>query len=993
MRAIEKALLFADVMLASNNPRFCRHVDRGLHKYTLIKNSKNWARVLQKLVDGDTTECHFTPFTYKPDSQACEAGNVVGCTALWIDIDPPKEGKDYERRVAYNNDQAVELAREVCTAVGMASFVVNSGGGLHLYWALDKEYPIDEWRTQQEKLIKYVRDTLNIEIDVQASLRSSGTMRTPYSRNYKRQKRSQIIGGTYKPYSLAAMQATLAKYVSDTEVRAAVPDAFKNPPPFLRAVSVETGKLEEWLPPRWDVLADDGGCGFVKWYDQNSDTAGNDDWFPAMQIAYACGGMDLCIEKSSAHPDFNEEGVRSRIGGGLNPPLCRTIELRTSFGGCETCPHKGKIKTPVAIDARRAPDSADNYKPADDVVVSTEAANQTIREESKEHAVVSEDGAPLQNANIVQYTAGEIRKHLPDSYDVMPASGDSFGGITVTNAEGKKFLVLDMIIYAVTTVNSPSGKQYVFRAHLPNEPVKDITIRGSIMTKPQELLAALADHGVMLTTCNTPQGKAAAVKYLIESARQCQNKEAPIASRHNFGWNSTRKNFLHGSWTIHGKAPEDCRVTKLSDACHTYLDALTPKDTARVAEWARGAEIYSHEGMEEAQFVLAASLGTPLLGLMPQAQGALINLFSTRSGVGKSTLGYAAMSIWGRPNASGENVGLAGISNDTVKSTLHKLALFKNLPIYTDETTTQSTRDVYSFVYQLTQGREQDRMNRSGTDIVDNRGSWQTIAITSSNASVIDKLNREAGANHEAVHARVIEIDMAQITSARSVKGEDGLLYTPREIEDRIRVMTAENYAVVGQHFIRCIAGQEDKVAAMWIQVENKLQDLFNFTQPERFWRNVAVAAITALRLGNTFGYWKFDEDAVLQCLRKILSRSRNNLRISAFNIVECAQEYLAFHMLGGVVQDTMGGKAVTTGTNREVTWRHHKYKNEVCISVRHFRKWLAEFHNISPTEFNMAVAAEGLKEKRIYLYEHVPLAVNQTRPNTLVFDDQILAT
>ena len=75
------------------------------------------------------------------------AENAAATGSFWLDIDCGDD-KDYETR-----DQAVTAIEQFCLACDLPKpLLVNSGGGLHVYWPLDRAVPKDDWLLVAEKL-------------------------------------------------------------------------------------------------------------------------------------------------------------------------------------------------------------------------------------------------------------------------------------------------------------------------------------------------------------------------------------------------------------------------------------------------------------------------------------------------------------------------------------------------------------------------------------------------------------------------------------------------------------------------------------------------------------------------------------------------------------------------------------------------------------------------------------------------------------------------
>ena len=105
------------------------------------------------------------------------AENATAAGSFWLDIDCG-EGKDYETQ-----KQAVKAIKKFCLACDLPKpLLVISGGGLHVYWPLDRAVPKDDWLpvagrlkelTHNSAIRLYADDTRTA--DISSVLRPIGT--------------------------------------------------------------------------------------------------------------------------------------------------------------------------------------------------------------------------------------------------------------------------------------------------------------------------------------------------------------------------------------------------------------------------------------------------------------------------------------------------------------------------------------------------------------------------------------------------------------------------------------------------------------------------------------------------------------------------------------------------------------------------------------------------------------------------------------------------
>lgn len=136
------------------------------------------------LHDGEGMDCYFSTASFRSDT-ARQRRNALSKRSLYVDLDvagPNERGNDRK----YNSlEEAESAVATVISCVGLPPTIyVRSGGGGHLYWALDEDLPIDEWQTLADELKQRLRDA-NICFDVAVTSDAVRLMRLPGSRNQK----------------------------------------------------------------------------------------------------------------------------------------------------------------------------------------------------------------------------------------------------------------------------------------------------------------------------------------------------------------------------------------------------------------------------------------------------------------------------------------------------------------------------------------------------------------------------------------------------------------------------------------------------------------------------------------------------------------------------------------------------------------------------------------------------------------------------------------
>ncbi len=157
-----------------------------------------------------------------------QASNVSGAYAFWADIDcgdaKAAAGKGYK-----TEDDALAAVLDFCkrSCLPMPTFIVSSGGGLHVYWILNAFITRQNWQAYAIKL-KALTHALGFLADDTRTADIASVLRMPGTLNYK-----------YNPPRLVTLKQVSLDFIEQSEMLAAIDSA------HLRLCSVATPKQPE----------------------------------------------------------------------------------------------------------------------------------------------------------------------------------------------------------------------------------------------------------------------------------------------------------------------------------------------------------------------------------------------------------------------------------------------------------------------------------------------------------------------------------------------------------------------------------------------------------------------------------------------------------------------------------------------------------------------------------------------------------------------------
>lgn len=629
---------------------------------------------------------------YKDDSSRTKQ-NVRALKALWLDIDCG-EGKDYPTQV-----EGLSALKQFCKVVDLPKpTLVNSGRGLHVYWALDREIHRAEWEVTADRL-KEVCAAQGLRVD-NSCFEAARILRVPGTFNHKGED----------PLPVAVLQAGHPVIYDEMKQLLGVK---QSPAPELGSnrMSAMGQMLRSSMESSFSKIMARGGDGCAQLNSCYAERATLTEprWFDALSIAKFCKDRDKAVHKlSEDYPDYDPGRTEQKLGHIVGPHTCAQFEKHNP-GGCADCPHLGKIRSPIILGRQ---------------VIAAKPEENVLTE-------VSESGS------FISY-------HIPE-YPFPYLRGKN-GGIwrKAIGEEAEDTLVYSNDLYVVKRMEDPqNGGVVLLRLHLPKDGVKEFSMSNREVMDGMELRKELAARGVM---CAKKQFDLI-VDYIIKSVENLQHERTAEMMRNQFGWADADRKFIVGDREI---GVDGTFHSPPSSITKPVADHLTV--TGTLDKWKEVFDLYGRPGLEAHAFAAATAFGAPLLKFSGQ-RGAVINVIHPRSGTGKTTILHMCNSVWGDP------VGLCAKKDDTFNSKVFKLGVFCNLPISFDEMTNTDPKQLSELTYLITQGTGKDRMKASANELRVNLTTWQTIALCSSNSSFYEKLEALKDAP-EGETMRIIEFQL-----------------------------------------------------------------------------------------------------------------------------------------------------------------------------------------------------------------------------------------
>lgn len=726
------------------------------------------------------------------------AENALYMRSLFIDIDCG-EGKDYPDKQAAGAALDTFLSETGLAALG-SPYILSSGGGLHVYFPLEENVAISEWKPVAENL-KRLAKKLGFNIDFAVTGDAARVLRVPDTKNYKFEKprtvRVLVEGGVFKLEQVAALLVEQLGSSSYEPAVAKMDIAGVKPTAVPTANSV---KLLENSVTNFSTI--ETKCEQVKFYLTNAQDDGMEPlWRGILSLAKYCqDGEEAAVRITDLHP-YDHDRMHIKLREIKGPYSCAKMD-EVNPGVCEKCPHYGKHTNALALG--RA------------IATHTESTQLVVEKQISE--------------NNIEKIA--ITKPTPPRGFQYGAKGGIFMDKEVKDEDGKTaskaVMVLPYDLFAVDILNK-GGDHLVHMMAFRPEGTVDVLIPQKSVVSKDETVKALANQNIIAAFGSGND------KNLYEYVRGCvehasANKVA-VKIPDSCGWQADNT-FVYNSKVFYADGREVFVPTPdLDNVNNATAPAGSLEDWQKVFNMLIAKELWE---------ILAMALVGPASILMKFSgyRGCVYHLGSTETGTGKSLALELAASFWGHPELYRVSQSTSAVASQ------QRQGVLGSLPLITDEITNKSRKDFEwfpEFLLDLTQGKGKDRMEQGANRERINKSVWNLLVLFSSNTHVFDFLSGQRKHASQAEMVRVLELTLNK-----------KLFWTPEEAA--ILDLLKTNYGVVGYHLIKWIVANREVAKEVFLKTRTALKAELESNDDERYWTagNSCIVAM-AILLGKKY--------------------------------------------------------------------------------------------------------------------------------------------
>ncbi len=750
-----------------------------------------WFETVEELVAKATEVDTFPHNVYFATSTYNEEGsqwggrskaNVKNIKAFWLDLDCG-EGKDFPTQT-----DAIQALKQFKKDVGLpAPITVNSGNGIHVYWPLTEAVTREEWEPVASKLGQLCREH-DFPADASRTTDAASILRLPSTHNYKKDPPLPVdlLGKDLaSPIELSVFVDKLGGIALKLPTLDLGPDALQEALNENKEFSF--GRIMK-------KTSMGNGCEQLRNIAVNQNEVEEPLWRAGLSITKFCKeGEKAAIAISSRHTEYDEEFTLKKFDEIKGPYLCaRFNELNPDV--CEGCPHWEQIKTPLIL-------------------------GQRIKAASGPQ-IVSEKAANSPSSIKREYVIPEMPK---------PYFGGENGGVYVRVKEDDE--LIDKVIYRHTfyvsrrLYDQEQGELVVFRLHLPQDGVREFTVPLTVVTAPNEFRKAMSKEGV---TAISSQETNVLMSYTNKWISELQQTVKADEAHRQFGWvDDEMTGFVLGDKLIR---PDKVQYNPASPSTSSLFHAFGEKGTRE--RHLEMIDFYNKpdEGWLLHQFNVCAGFGSVLMPFT--GMNSLAIHLTGGSGIGKTTAQAMGLAAWGDPWAI---MNRAIGSEDTLNSFMNRCEVLKNIPPVVDELTSISGEFASGYLYQMTGGRQKNRLAQSG-NIERVRGKpWELLSLSSANSSMWDAVTGYK-ADAEAELLRLLEISVSDM----ELSTED------KKITDKLFEEVKVNYGWLGIEFVQWVMNNKEETRTILDAVRVRLDQAAGLTSKHRFWSAGVAAVLTA---------------------------------------------------------------------------------------------------------------------------------------------------
>lgn len=855
-------------------------------------------------------------------------GYALSSRSLFVDLDV---GADDDKKYPSQSDALDALDNFLSDNFLPLPTVLNSGTGIQAYWIFDEDLTIDNWRSLAESFKQFCVDK-GLKIDAVVTADASRLMRCPDTSNHKTTPASPtyVIGDIVTcglSQVMQAMQGMKAVTQTTEVVPAGASSLPTSPKTFLpevlaevpRGLDEETAAVgrnpyEDLESSFYDIVEkslNGNGCEQIKRLVSDPARQSYNEWFWGLSIAVRCiDGQEAIHEFSKGHPGYDPDDTAYKANETLKvsgPQKCTVMESIYP-GGCEGCPFRGRIGSPLALGRRVKPLPPERMP----------------------------DEMPSLPEEIAPYSWSE-------------------GGIWYTppaqlTKDGKwissdPYLICPTIFYPMLRMyGREEGAVLIMRALFKKDPEREFELPVRYIGATDRFRETLAAQDVT-PSAYTPTMVARMMDYTLRWNDYLKSVQTAEIMQTQMGWTENRASFVLGFREV--TYTGEIRRAASSLAVKQISKMLTP--TGTMEAWQKSANALNQPGMEHLAFGLLCGFGSPLMDFT-NTPGVTV-CFTGAAADGKSAALYSGLSIWGNPQLIAPNEKGA-----TANALVQRYVNLKNILLGVDEVHNILPETLSNFIFSISQGMGKLRLHSSKNAEREVEAQARLTCVMTSNAD-LHTLLKMGKANPEGEVRRFV-----QFLFRKPPQFEKNPELAPEIIEP-----FNKNYAHAGAEYIKAIYTYglnytQDRINA-W---GKRFDDTYGKHTRYSHYKNLIATNFAGGEIAVKAGLIELDLERVYKVILDDMIYDRDKLGSQNVDYNELFNSFLnenhgKFLKMDGdklieppiYFKEFIGRKELDTGT--------------IYVHRSALHKWLTDrTRNVNVSQFENHLAASGVLLERI---------------------------
>jgi len=723
--------------------------------------------------------------------------------SFWVDADveagnPAKYGSKKE---------ALQDVVWVCKALPLPlPTIVDSGGGLHLYWTLTEDVTTAIWTTLAQQFKERLA-TLGFKQDTTRTADSASVLRPVGTHNRKTDPaRAVRLVNEGKAITLEQFAAALGTVVP-SPITAAMPED-DDLGGGMEYPASSADRIIQFCPTLAHVASLQGNVPEPLWHKAIG------------VVKHTTEGVLRCHEWSIGHPEYSEYETQQKIDNWVTGPSTCASFRQAAENKCEGCARTCKSPIQLGYSDEAAAPAA--YEAQATVGFSTSAPLAVVAKKPWPK------GYKVENGMLCRAVKDSNKEDAP--YSWVPFCKSLFFPIERVRTEaGVWALHMEMLTYHKTRRNFMLPTQY--------------------LVEPQALVSELAKNEVIIFGRN---GKDHVMGYLQTFLEGINAAGPEVLTNTAFGWTDDGQGFTLGGETL-------TATTTVQALCSANITKLGLNNGFGVGgardDWvALVDQIYNRAGAEPFQFVFCVALASPLISIagISGFHGIPVAITGT-GGLGKSTVCKVACSAFGHMDSMFVDASKAG---NTFNALMTRAGIFKHVPLLFDEVTKRTKEEMTDMLFSLSNGQSKTRITSNG-QIAGDMQPWDFFSFLTGNDDITALLAAQDRATAGATQMRCFEIPLP--------KGYCDDLFAGTDVRGLVDTKLQDCYGHVGREFLRYVMTHRKQVRDMIFKIRSQFPAKDGDMTRERFYMDTIILALASGTIAQKLGILRFDMKLLLR--------------------------------------------------------------------------------------------------------------------------------